>query len=119
MLWAVTKHELGKQAKFDDGYFIFLLKAAPAGIDVAGGSYFPPSQGIDGHRYRLGHPLAQHLIGCCIAQAHRRDHRLRLHGVAADRRIASSRLSGGAVRSSRISFRFAGRTIRITSYSRP
>lgn len=62
MLWAVTKHELGKQAKFDDDYFTFVLKAAPPGIAVAPGSYFMARQGIDGHRYRLGHPLAQHLL---------------------------------------------------------
>ncbi len=62
MLWAVTKHELGKQAKFDDDYFTFILKNSPAGINVAPGSYFMARHGIDGHRYRLGHPLAQHLL---------------------------------------------------------
>lgn len=62
MLWAVTKHELGKQAKFDDDYFTFTLKDAPAGISVPPGSYFMARHGIDGHRYRLGHPLAQHLL---------------------------------------------------------
>lgn len=62
MLWAVTKHELGKQAKFDDDYFTFSLKSSPGGIDVAPGSYFMARHGIDGHRYRLGHPLAQHLL---------------------------------------------------------
>jgi ERCC4-related helicase len=63
MLWAVTKHELGKQAKFDDDYLTFVLSACPGGIDVPVGSYFLSKLGIDGHRYRLGHPLAQHLIG--------------------------------------------------------
>ena len=62
MLWAVTKHELGKQAKFDDDYLTFLLSASPAGINVPAGSYYLSKLGIDGHRYRLGHPLAQHLI---------------------------------------------------------
>jgi ERCC4-related helicase len=62
MLWAVTKHELGKQAKFDDDYFTFMLKGAPSGINVAPGSYYMSRHGIDGHRYRLGHPLAQHLL---------------------------------------------------------
>lgn len=62
MLWALTKHELGKQAKFDDDYFMFVLKNAPNGIGVAPGSYFMARQGIDGHRYRLGHPLAQYLL---------------------------------------------------------
>ena len=62
MLWAVTKHELGKDAKFNDDYMTFMLKAAPDGIDAAPGSYFMSRHGIDGHRYRLGHPLAQHLL---------------------------------------------------------
>lgn len=62
MLWAVTKHELGKDAKFNDDYLTFLLKAAPDGIDAPSGSYFMSRHGIDGHRYRLGHPLAQHLL---------------------------------------------------------
>lgn len=62
MLWAVTKHELGKDAKFNDDYFTFMLNSAPAGIDAPCGSYFMSRQGIDGHRYRPGHPLAQHLL---------------------------------------------------------
>lgn len=62
MLWALTKHELGKQAKFDDSYLTFDLASCPAGISVPTGSYFLSKLGIDGHRYRLGHPLAQHLI---------------------------------------------------------
>ena len=62
MLWAVTKRELTKLAKFDDDYLTFMLKSAPDGVKVAPGSYFMSKQGIDGHRYRLGHPLAQHVI---------------------------------------------------------
>lgn len=63
MLWHVTKHELGKHARFDDDYMTFMLKAAPDGAKVPVGSYFMAKQGIDGHRYRLGHPLAQHVLG--------------------------------------------------------
>jgi len=62
MLWSVTKHELGKLAKFDDNYLTFMLKASPDGIKAAPGAYFMSKQGIDGHRYRLGHPLAQHVL---------------------------------------------------------
>lgn len=62
MLWAVTKHELGKQAKFDDDYLTFMLKAAPEGVSVTPGNYYMSRHGIDGHRYRLGHPLAQHIL---------------------------------------------------------
>lgn len=68
MLWAVTRHELGKQAKFDDDYLTFTLKGAPAGINVAPGRYFMSRHGIDGHRYRLGHPLAQHLLSVAASR---------------------------------------------------
>ena len=68
MLWAVTKHELRKSAKFDDDYLTFMLKASPGGIDVAAGSYFMSQQGIDGHRYRLGHPLAQHILSTAASR---------------------------------------------------
>lgn len=68
MLWALTKHELGKQAKFDDNYLTFMLSACPSGIDVPTGSYFLSKLGIDGHRYRLGHPLAQHIISTAGAR---------------------------------------------------
>jgi hypothetical protein len=68
MLWAITKHELGKLAKFDDDYLTFMLKSAPDGVDVPVGSYFLSKQGIDGHRYRLGHPLAQHLLSMAASR---------------------------------------------------
>ena len=68
MLWAVTKHELGKDAKFNDDYLTFMLKAAPDGIDAPSGSYFMSRHGIDGHRYRLGHPLAQHLLSIAASR---------------------------------------------------
>jgi superfamily II DNA/RNA helicase len=62
MLWTITKHELGGGAKFNDDYLTFTLKTAPHGVDASAGSYFMSRQSIDGHRYRLGHPLAQHLL---------------------------------------------------------
>lgn len=68
MLWCVTKHELGKLAKFDDNYLTFMLKAAPEGIAAEPGAYFMSKQGIDGHRYRLGHPLAQHLLSLAASR---------------------------------------------------
>jgi helicase-like protein len=61
-LWAVTRHELGKLATFDDAYLTFVLKTSPAGANVSPGAYYVTKQGIDGHRYRLGHPLAQHIL---------------------------------------------------------
>jgi superfamily II DNA or RNA helicase len=61
-LWAVTRHELAKRATFDDAYLSFVLKTPPAGITVPTGAYYLTKQGLDGHRYRLGHPLAQHVL---------------------------------------------------------
>lgn len=68
MLWAVTKHELDNQAKFDDDYLTFMLKVVPDGIKAAPGSYYLSRHGIDGHRYRLGHPLAQHLLSIAASR---------------------------------------------------
>ncbi len=62
MLWYVTKHELAKLAKFDDDYLSFNLKSVPSGAPAPAGQYFMTKQGLDGHRYRLGHPLAQHIM---------------------------------------------------------
>jgi hypothetical protein len=62
MLWSVTRYELAKLATFDDSYLSFILKASPSGVAVPAGAYFLTKQGLDGHRYRLGHPLAQHVL---------------------------------------------------------
>ncbi len=62
MLWAVTKYELAKNAKFDEDYRTFHLKTAPEGSDAPSGHYYLSLRAIDGHRYRLGHPLAQHIL---------------------------------------------------------
>lgn len=62
LLWTVTKHELGKRAVFDEGYLSFTLKTPPDGLDTPTGAYYLTKQALDGHRYRLGHPLAQHLL---------------------------------------------------------
>jgi ERCC4-related helicase len=62
MFWAVTKHELGKTANFDDDYLTFMLNASPAGVAIEPGTYYLSRHGLEGHRYRLGHPLAQHLL---------------------------------------------------------
>jgi Helicase conserved C-terminal domain len=62
MLWTVTRYELAKLATFDDGYLSFILKSPPSGVPVTTGAYFLTKQGLEGHRYRLGHPLAQHVL---------------------------------------------------------
>ncbi|OCC22364.1 DEAD/DEAH box helicase [Croceicoccus estronivorus] len=62
MLWYVTKHELANLAKFDDDYLSFHLNSVPSGTMAPPGQYFMTKQGLDGHRYRLGHPLAQRIL---------------------------------------------------------
>lgn len=62
MLWYVTKHELAKVARFDDDYLSFSLASVPSGAQAPVGQYYMTKQGLDGHRYRLGHPLAQHIL---------------------------------------------------------
>lgn len=62
MLWAVTQHELRQHANFDDEYLTFTLKRAPDGLDVPTGGYGIAKNGLSEHRYRLGHPLAQHVV---------------------------------------------------------
>jgi ERCC4-related helicase len=62
MLWSVTQHELVKHAKFDDQYLTFFLKSCPDGLKAPTGAYYLSKAGLDGHRYRTGHPLAQHAL---------------------------------------------------------
>ncbi len=69
MLWALTKHELGTSAKFDDAYFTFMLKTPPDGVSAPAGAYYLGKQGLDGHRYRLGHSLAQYLLSRSASRA--------------------------------------------------
>lgn len=63
-LWAITRYELGRDAAFDDHHLTFTLKK-PVGPAQAGG-FFLGKAGLEGHRYRLGHPLAQHLLNQAI-----------------------------------------------------
>ena len=62
MLWAVTRHELANLADFDDSYLTFTLRRLPKGINVPLGGYGIAKTSLCEHRYRLGHPLAQHVI---------------------------------------------------------
>lgn len=62
MLWAVTRHELRQHARFDDAYLTFTLKQTPDGLNVPIGGYGIAKNDLSEHRYRLGHPLAQHVI---------------------------------------------------------
>ena len=48
MLWAVTKHELRKHAKFDDDYLTFMLKSPPDGVETDWAAIICPSRGSMG-----------------------------------------------------------------------
>ena len=65
-LWAVTKYELGHLATFDDDHMTFVLKETPKDLQDAAhapiGGYHLSKIGLEGHRYRIGHPLARHLL---------------------------------------------------------
>lgn len=69
LLWRVTQFELAGQAKFDEDYLHFFLTTRPEGVDVPDGPYFLTKEGLVGHRYRLGHPLAQHVLGRAAERA--------------------------------------------------
>ena len=62
MLWGLTKFELKHDAVFDENYLTFFLKKRPDGINTQVGNFYLGKRALDGHRYRLMHPLAQHLI---------------------------------------------------------
>jgi superfamily II DNA or RNA helicase len=68
MLWAVTRHELNSHARFDDGALNFTLERAPDGVQAEPGFYRFAKREERGHRYRLGHPLAQYLLGQAAAR---------------------------------------------------
>lgn len=68
MLWQLTKHELQKFAEFDDAYLSFTLKKPVNDVGAPTGAYHLTKKGLDGHRYRLGHPLAQHSIDQATAR---------------------------------------------------
>ncbi|WP_233453815.1 SNF2-related protein [Tsuneonella flava] len=59
MLWQLSKHELKRHADFDDAYLSFVLKKPVDGLNVPLGGYHLTKNALEGHRYRLGHPLAK------------------------------------------------------------
>ena len=66
------------------------------------GSYYMSRQGIDGHRYRLDHPLAQHILSIAGSRKlHGADDRLRLYSLAAKGRRHRAACRQDRARSSR------------------
>ena len=62
LLWALTKHEIGSSARFDDDHHTFTLIKPIDSVAAPTGGYFLRKEGLEGHRYRLGHPLAKHVL---------------------------------------------------------
>ena len=66
-LWCLTQYELSDCAFFDPNGYTFNLKRLPAGIQsdsVALGQYrlITHKNGTAAHHFRLGHPLAEHVL---------------------------------------------------------
>lgn len=65
-LWQITKFQLGGQAGFDDNKHSFELKHNPfPGLPVYPGKYKMGGSHAEAHLYRIGCPLAQHIIEQC------------------------------------------------------
>lgn len=64
MLWGLTRHELDGKAEFDTASLRFLLRQSPfPSQEIVCGSYALSKDPGNALRYRLGHPLAQAVIG--------------------------------------------------------
>jgi len=61
MLMQLTRHELRDQAEMVDDSS-FHLRTPPPGVEVATGLYELPRRSGEAHLYRLGHPLAEHVV---------------------------------------------------------
>lgn len=67
-LWKLTQYELRDVARFDRGELNFVLEKHPSGCpEVPDGPYHLGRDFGEAHRYRLGHPLAQYVIGAAMA----------------------------------------------------
>lgn len=68
-LWRLTRHALSQKATFDDHAHRFHLREAILSEDLSplGRYYLKGSSNGEGHLYRIGHPLAQHLIETSLA----------------------------------------------------
>lgn len=65
LFWRLTRHVLDGNARFDDAGLSFMLPASPV-HDAPGGRYHLIRKGqalpMDGHLYRLGHPLGEYVL---------------------------------------------------------
>lgn len=69
-LWALTRHELGDDAVFDNDVFSFHLRRNPFGGEhINAGPYVLGKARDDANTYRVGHPLAQRVLERAAARA--------------------------------------------------
>lgn len=61
MLWKLTRFSLADTSSFNDSSLSFTLSEAIS-EHIPSGHYTLSRGDVAGHRYRIGHPLAQHLI---------------------------------------------------------
>ncbi len=62
-LWQVTHFMLAENAAFDDNSYSFMLRRNPfSGEDIFPGPYQMGAQVNGANTYRVGHPLAQHVL---------------------------------------------------------
>ncbi len=62
-LWALTRHGLGDSARFDaKGHSFSLLRNPFPGVSIHPGPYHLGKNPGDANTYRLGHPLAEHVL---------------------------------------------------------
>ncbi len=62
LLWQLTKFSLKSGVTFIDSEFSFDIRSIPKDLEIPSGKYKLGKETNGFHRYRLGHPLAQHLI---------------------------------------------------------
>ena len=66
LLWELTRYGLQQYARFTPNSYQFTLQQSPrAGLNIETGTYQLGKNVEEAHTYRLGHPLAQHVIEHC------------------------------------------------------
>ena len=70
-LWLITRYALRENAKFNDIAHTFVLDKPPLISQAipSGKYYLKGANSGEGHLYRIGHPLAQHVIEASLAES--------------------------------------------------
>lgn len=68
LLMELTRHELDGHAEFMEGTSGFRLKSCPFPGNIPLGLYELPKRSGEAHFYRLGHPLAEHVLAKALGR---------------------------------------------------